>query len=303
MEHLWIGLAMFAALMQAVRTAAQKLLNRQLSTLATTYVRSLYGLPVMLAYLGLVLATVGGGIPQMSACYLVLTFLGALAQVIATMLLISMFRLRNFAIGSVMTKCDVVLTALIGWLFFSEAHSLGGLLALAVVMAGVLLMSLGQVGIERLAVKEALLAEPTRIAVACAFTFSLSYLFLREATLAMEEGGGFLWRGAWTVVLATAMQTLFGGWWLWRSEPGAFAALWPNRRMSMFIGVTSTLGSIAWFTAFALQNASYVRAVGQVEVVFTLLISVLYFRERINPLELAGIAATVAGVLLFRLIS
>jgi drug/metabolite transporter (DMT)-like permease len=71
----------------------------------------------------------------------------------------------------------------------------------------------------------------------------------------------------------------------------------------MFIGVTSTLGSIAWFTAFALQNASYVRAVGQVEVVFTLLISVLYFRERINPLELAGIAATVAGVLLFRLIS
>ena len=308
MEHLWIGLAVFAALMQAVRTAAQKLLNRRLSTLATTYVRSLYGLPVMLVYLGVVLSTVGGGVPRMSTAYLAFTFLGALAQVIATMLLISMFRLRNFAVGSVMTKCDIVLTALIGWLFFSEAHSVGGLLALAVVMAGVLLMSLGQIaaggiGVERPTITKALFAEPTRIAIACAFTFSLSYLFLREATLAMEEGGGFLWRGAWTVVLATAMQTLFVGLWLWRTEPAAFSAFWPNRRVSLFIGVTSALGSIAWYTAFALQNASYVRAVGQVEVVFTLAISMLYFRERISRPELAGIAATVAGVLLFRLLS
>lgn len=73
--------------------------------------------------------------------------------------------------------------------------------------------------------------------------------------------------------------------------------------MSGFIGLTSALGSIAWFSAFALQNASYVRAVGQVEVVFTLAISRLYFQERITALELAGIAVTVAGVLMFRLVS
>ncbi len=306
MDHLWIGLAIFAALMQAVRTAAQKQLNRQLSTLATTYVRSLVGLPVMLVYLGLVLATAGGGAPNVSARYLAFTFTGAMTQIIATMLLISMFRLRNFAVGSVMTKSDIVLTALIGWLFFSEMHSAGGLLALAVVVTGVLMLALGQIGsgalgVERLTAREVLFSEPTRVAVACAFMFSLSYLFFREATLALE--GGFLWRGAWTVMLATAMQTVVGGIWLWRTEPSAFAAFWPNRRMSIFIGVTSAAGSIAWFTAFALQNASYVRAVGQIEVVFTLLISVLYFRERISSLELLGIVATVAGILLFRLVS
>jgi uncharacterized membrane protein len=307
MEHLWIWLAMFAALMQAVRTAAQKMLNQRLSTLATTYVRSLCGLPVMMVYLAAVLGTVGGGVPRMSAAYLTYTFLGALAQVVATMLLISMFRLRNFAVSSVLTKCDIVLTALIGWLFFSEALSAGGVLALLVVFAGVILMSLGHIGlgtgaVDRLSVRDALLAKPTQIAIACAVTFSLSYLFLREATLAMQ-GGSFLWRGAWTVVLATAMQTVFVGAWLWRTEPGAFAAFWPNRGISAFIGLTSALGSIAWFTAFALQNASYVRAAGQIEVVFTLLISVLYFRERITRLEIAGIAATIAGVVMFRLVS
>ena len=43
------------------------------------------------------------------------------------------------------------------------------------------------------------------------------------------------------------------------------------------------------------------RAVGQIEVVFTLLIAWIYFRERIAPLEYAGIVLTVCGVLSFRL--
>ena len=69
----------------------------------------------------------------------------------------------------------------------------------------------------------------------------------------------------------------------------------------MFIGTTSAIGSICWFTAFALENASYVRAVGQIEVVFTLLVSALYYRERISVSEYAGIGLTMLGVLLFRL--
>ena len=78
--------------------------------------------------------------------------------------------------------------------------------------------------------------------------------------------------------------------------------MWPVRGIASFIGLTSALGSIGWYSAFALQNASYVRAVGQIEAVFTLTISWLYFREKITRLELAGIAATVAGVLMFRLV-
>ena len=49
------------------------------------------------------------------------------------------------------------------------------------------------------------------------------------------------------------------------------------------------MGSIGWYTAFAMQNASYVRAVGQIEVVFTLLIAWFYFRERMTALELLGV--------------
>jgi drug/metabolite transporter (DMT)-like permease len=98
------------------------------------------------------------------------------------------------------------------------------------------------------------------------------------------------------------MQTVVVALWLAWREPGLTARLQPHLRLSAFIGVTSAVGSICWFTAFALQSASYVRAVGQVEVVFTLVISAFYYRERISVLELSGIALTVAGVLLFRLV-
>ena len=89
--------------------------------------------------------------------------------------------------------------------------------------------------------------------------------------------------------------------WLAAKEPAVFREMWPLRGIASFIGLTSALGSIGWFTAFALENASYVRAVGQIEVVFTLLISAFYFRERILPREHIGIALAVVGVLLFRL--
>ncbi|MBC7142520.1 MAG: EamA family transporter, partial [Rhodobacteraceae bacterium] len=58
------------------------------------------------------------------------------------------------------------------------------------------------------------------------------------------------------------------------------------------------LGSLGWFAAFSLQNAAYVRALGQVEIVFTLIASALVFRERLTGREGLGIALVVASVVL-----
>lgn len=304
MDHLWIALAILGALLQAVRTAAQRQLLGTMTVMATTYVRSLLGLPVMLVWVALIWAIERPDVPAMSTAYLAYTLAGAMAQVVATMFLVMMFRYRNFAVGTLLTKVDVVTTAIIGSLFFSEVLSAGGVSALLVVLAGMLLLSLARLsvtGTDSETAFELLTGEAARTALLCALSFSMSYLCYREAALNVA-GGTFVWRAAWTVTLATAMQTVLVGLWIWRAEPDSFKAIWPNRGLASFIGVTSAVGSIAWFTAFALQNASYVRAVGQIEVVFTVLISARYFRERILPLEYAGIALTVVGIVMFRLI-
>jgi len=303
----WIPLSVFAALMQAVRTAAQKQLNQRMSTMGTTYVRSLFGLPVLLVFLGAVTLYTGRGLPEFKTAYVLHTACGALTQVLATALLIYMFRLKNFAVGTMLTKTDLIMTALIGTLLFTEQVSPLGWIAILVVMCGVTLMLLGKTGTAMFntrgeALSHLLLGRPTQVALMCALLFSLSYLFLRAATLELGEEHHFLWRSGWTVVLATALQTVCLGLWLAYREPAVFGQMWPLRGIASFIGFTSALGSIGWYSAFALQNASYVRAVGQIEAVFMLAISWLYFREKITALELMGIAVTIAGVLMFRLV-
>ncbi len=306
MDLIWIPISIFAAFMQAVRTAAQKAMNERLSVMVTTYSRSVFGLPLMLVYLLLVETASGEPTPHIQAVFLTYALGAALAQVAATAFLIQLFQLRNFAVGTTLTKTDVMMTALIGTAFFSEVISPLGWVAIIVTLVGVLLITVARMGwgpFQRAGdegLGHALTAKPTVIGLTTALCFSFSYLFLREASLSLGDHG-FLVKAAWTVVTVTTMQVvLVGLWLLWREAHGLLAMLraW---RLSVFIGLTSALGSICWFTAMTLQNASYVRAVGQVEIIFTLTISYLYFKERFNAPELIGIAVTVLGVLLFLL--
>ncbi len=306
MEFFWIPLSVFAALMQAIRTAAQKTLSQTMSTMGTTYVRSLFGLPFIAFFLAGLLYLEGGGVPTFSRMFIAYVFGGALSQVLATALLIHMFSLKSFAVGTMLTKSDILLTAVIGSLLFSERLSTMGWIGLLVVFVGVLLMLIGKLEARSFGVWSdgfgaKLTGKVAQVALMCAVMFTMSYLCFREATLILQPGG-FLWRGTWTVLVGTGMQTVFLGLWLLAREPSVFSQLWPHRRIIAFIGLTSALGSIGWFSAFALQNASYVRAVGQIEAVFTLVISWGYFREKITGLELLGMCAMIAGVLMFRIV-
>lgn len=86
-----------------------------------------------------------------------------------------------------------------------------------------------------------------------------------------------------------------GLWLAWR-EPGEIGRVVTRWRRTVLVGLTGMLGSLGWFAAFSLQNAAYIRALGQAEIVFTLLASALVFRERLALREGLGIALVVASV-------
>ena len=64
------------------------------------------------------------------------------------------------------------------------------------------------------------------------------------------------------------------------------------------MGITGTLGSIGWYTAFALQEAAIVKTLGQVEFIFTVAITYLFFKERISKVEWIGMVLVLASILL-----
>ena len=86
--------------------------------------------------------------------------------------------------------------------------------------------------------------------------------------------------------------------WLLIRDRAELRAVWQARRTAGFVGLTSMGGSFCWFLAFSLQNAAYVKALGQVELILSLLASTLFFKEKVTARELGGMALLGLSILM-----
>jgi drug/metabolite transporter (DMT)-like permease len=85
--------------------------------------------------------------------------------------------------------------------------------------------------------------------------------------------------------------------WLMLRDPNEIIRVLQTWRTGVWVGITSMGGSYMWFVAFTLQNAAYVKALGQVELIFSILASFIFFKERVSKNEFIGMALISASVL------
>ena len=130
--------------------------------------------------------------------------------------------------------------------------------------------------------------------------FGIAAVSYRAAALSLADGSVWL-RAACTLASVIVLQTVMMSLYLVLREPGQLTAVLRSWRVTVWVSVTGLLGSICWFTAMTMQNAAYVRALGQIELVFTLMATTLIFREELRRAEVLGILLIVAGILLLLL--
>ena len=305
MDYLWIIAAVLAALCQALRYGSLKELNKHFPVLLTSYARVVFGLPILLAHAGGMLFANGAPIPPLTVKFWVLTALVASGQFFGTMLMVRLFQIGNFAVGTMLAKADAVMTAIIGTLLFSEVISGGGWIAILVTVAGVMVVSLGRLPTGSLREGNASLAglvlgPATRIGLLIAVVNAICFLLLREAILTVKSSGGAALDAALAGAAMSLISSVSLGAWLLATDRQGLMRLGRFLPLCCFAGLASGLGTLFWFLGTALTNASYVAAVAQVQIVFAFAISRYWFRETVRPIELAGIAVILAGVLLFR---
>jgi len=101
-----------------------------------------------------------------------------------------------------------------------------------------------------------------------------------------------------TLLVVMLIQfVLLGSWMLFKNRKCFFDII-QKWKPCLAVGLTSTLGSIGWFTAFALTNAAYVKTVGQIELLFSILITHHFFKENINKTEMLGMALVIGSIIL-----
>lgn len=288
---LWIYVSIFAAFMQNLRFMLQKHLKAtKLSTGGATFSRFLFSSPLVALGVWAYLKAQGAIFPELSPTFWGYALWGGLAQILATACVVALFAERNFAVGIVFKKTEVLLTAMIGLVVLGEGISGYGVLAIAIGFAGVLLLSDPPKGGARFFNKA------VGFGLGSGLLFGMSAVGYRGAALQVDSADVIVRAGV-TLSMVTAYQTvLMTAWLAWRDK-GEITRVVASWRVSSLVGLTSMCGSFGWFVAFALQNAAYVKAVGQVELVFTFLASYFIFKERSTPKEIAGIALIVLSVL------
>lgn len=300
MPDLWIIVTLLAAVFQTVRFMLQKVLAAEtLSPAGATFSRFIYSAPFIALLLAVYMSATQASLPPLDARFWGFGLLGGVAQILATVCVVMLFKERNFAVGITFKKTEVIQTVLVGVLLLGDLVSLGGLAAIALGLVGLLLLSGG---------KEArgfhlsdLRNRAAGLGIASGILFAFSAVSYRGASLTLATDDPLLRAGV-TLMAVVVMQTLIMTVWLWFRERGEMGRVWRARRVAIWIGLTSMGGSLCWFIAFTLQNAAYVKALGQVELILSVIASTLFFREKITLREAMGMAILVASILLLILV-
>ncbi|WP_298960477.1 EamA family transporter [uncultured Roseibium sp.] len=298
--ELWIPITVAAAFCQNLRTAMQKHLKGQLGTTGATFVRFGYGLPFAVLYALVLHFVFGFPVPSLNTTMLIAGALGGLAQILGTFLLVYLFSFRNFAVGTAYSKTEPIQAALFGFLVLGEHISLSVSICILIGIVGVVMISLARVPLTVSAVRSSLAGRPALIGLASAAFFGASAVAYRTASLSLE-GTGVPMQAACALVFATFFQTIVMVSWMSLRDPDQLKASLKAWRTAVWVGASGVAGSIGWFTAMTLQNVAYVRALAQIELVFTFLVSWLVFKEIISRSEIFGclmIVAAVVGIIL-----
>ena len=291
----WIYIAVAAAAFQTLRFMLQKQLSMgTLSTGGATFARFFYSAPIIVTLALIYLFWRGAEFPAFSTWFWIYALSGGLAQILATWCVVALFKQRNFAVGITFKKTEVLQTALVGLVVLGDKISTAGFLAILIGMLGVLVLSETPEAEDESWAKR-VLNKGAGLGLLSGVFFAVSAVGYRGATLEIVSDDPLL-RSSVSLAVVTLCQTFGMILWLTWREKGEITRVAAAWRTAVWMGVTGMAGSLCWFTAFTLQNAAYVFAVGQVEVIFSLAASALFFREKIARKEMIGIALITASI-------
>ncbi|MCS6205147.1 DMT family transporter [Shewanella baltica] len=286
---MWILLTLLAAFMQAWRNAFQSQLSKEVSVAGVTLARFIWAGPIAAVYLVGLYLWQDVGVPDFSGRFIGFILGASAMQILATGLMVKLFKQQNFAIGAGLAKSEAVVAAILGTVFFGTHLSPLGWSGVLLGGVAIFLMSAKQ-GLRSLSLNTVL------IGLACGTSFALTSLWVREASLCLNIG--FPHSAAWVLLFVISLQTLVLVSYLLLKDKSTLAALWRRPKLTLLTSTASCLGSIGWFSAMSLQAVPYVKTLGQVEVFFMILIATFWLKEKVKIKDMLGLVLIAIAAIL-----
>lgn len=289
---MWIPITLAAATFQILRTSRQHGLRAVLSTNAAGFVRYAYGAPLAVLLSAVVFGVLGRDLPDVPDRFWPTIVAAGVAQIVATVALLASFKVRDFAVGTVYSKSEVLIVATLGALGIGTALRPTGWLGAVLVTLGVTwLASKGSLPalLRRAGDPAALLG------LVAGAGFALAAIGIRAASRQLTGAPSFD-RAVLTLTVLLVLQTAINVAWFLATDPAEITRTIGAWRSALWVGVLSLLGSIGWAWAFTLESAAKVRTLGQVELIIAFVVARVSLGERHTRTDVLASGLVLAGV-------
>ena len=289
----WIIFTISGAFFQNLRSSLQKKLNKDLSTVASTYVRFAFALPfaILIFFLNFGNFEIISKILKQTD-FIYLTSIASIFQIIFTFTLLYLFNFSNFVVGTSLSKTEVVQVAIFEYFLLKDKLNVFGIFGIIIATIGVIIISVKDLKLFF----SNFFSKTTFIGLLTGLFLGLSVVFFRAAALSLEDFSSNFDKAIITLFFGLIIQTFLISVYLLVYERSEFRKFRNNKLESCLAGLTGFLATLSWFFAFTFIQASFVRALGQVEIFFSFVSSKYFFKEKITKMEIIGIIIFVFGV-------
>ena len=291
MTSMWIVFTLMAAFMQAWRNAFQKQLSSTVDVYGVTLARFIFGLPLAAIYLSsLYHFQPIASVTHFTTQYWIYIAIAGLSQIMATVLMVQLFKQKNYAIGVGLAKSEAILAALVAVIFLNDHLSLWAWLGVAIGGFAVFLLSKGGKGNQ-------LSLSTLSIGLGSGLCFAITSLLVREASLELNNLP-FLHRASWVLFSVISFQCIVMLLYLGIFSRNTLVKMWERVGLTFKVSFCSFMASLGWFTAMSMQSVPIVKTLGQIEILFSLLISTFFFKEKLASTDHWGLALVVIAAIM-----
>ena len=282
----WIIFTISGAFFQNLRSSLQKKLNKDLSTVASTYVRFAFALPfaILIFFLNFGNFEIISKILKQTD-FIYLTIIASIFQILFTFTLLYLFNFSNFVVGTSLSKTEVVQVAIFEYFLLKDKLNVFGIFGIIIATVGVIIISIKDLKLFF----SNFFSKTTFIGLLTGLFLGLSVVFFRAAALSLEDFSSNFDKAIITLFFGLIIQTFLISVYLLVYERSEFKKFRNNKLESCLAGLTGFLATLSWFFAFTFIQASFVRALGQVEIFFSFVSSKYFFKEKITAMEIIGI--------------
>ena len=291
----WIVTSILGAFFQNARSSIQKRLNTEMSLMASTYVRFAFSLPILLTVFLIYFGNFDYFLTAIqNSNFVFYVILASVLQISFTLLFLYLLKFTNFLVGTALSKTEVIQIAFFEFIILRDYLNFYALLGIMISTIGVIIFSTKDLK----NIINSFFSKSTVVGLFCGTLLALSVVFYRGSMEFIDFSNRNFDKALLTLFAATIIQTSLITLYLVFFEISEFKKLKSNIKLSALAGLFGFSATISWFYSFSLVQAALVRAVGQIELLFSYISSRFMFKEKIKFIEIFGIIIFIFGLFL-----